>query len=308
MALDRQSIEKHDFPVGSHGYDPQAVDAHLSALADEFSEYKSEARRRTETLASSASAQVRAIITAAETSAAEMQRTAEAEARDIREEAHQEARATRERASEDVREHVGRVSEATSAMLSRLDGMESELSGLIESLRNGASRLDSDLRELEAELGQVGEQVKPPARVEFQPDPEPAGAGAGTRAGARARRPECVRDPLGSGPGERKLGIQLRAERARAGHGGRELGCRSELGGLGRPGKPRARRVTRTGGRLGVGPGTGRARDRARGAGRAGIGVFSRFRLGAAGRAPRALWRAILRLLHGATRGRRRPA
>ncbi|MDX6666975.1 MAG: hypothetical protein QOK04_355, partial [Solirubrobacteraceae bacterium] len=29
MALDRQSIEKKDFPVGRRGYDPQAVDAHL---------------------------------------------------------------------------------------------------------------------------------------------------------------------------------------------------------------------------------------------------------------------------------------
>ena len=35
MALDRQSIEKKDFPVGRRGYDPEAVDSHLSQLADE---------------------------------------------------------------------------------------------------------------------------------------------------------------------------------------------------------------------------------------------------------------------------------
>ena len=36
MALDRQSIEKRDFPIGRRGYDPDAVDAHLSLLADEL--------------------------------------------------------------------------------------------------------------------------------------------------------------------------------------------------------------------------------------------------------------------------------
>ena len=38
MALDRQSIEKKDFPIGRHGYDPDAVDAHLRALAGEIEE------------------------------------------------------------------------------------------------------------------------------------------------------------------------------------------------------------------------------------------------------------------------------
>ena len=35
MALDRQSIEKKDFPIGRRGYDPDAVDRHLSAMADQ---------------------------------------------------------------------------------------------------------------------------------------------------------------------------------------------------------------------------------------------------------------------------------
>ena len=35
VALDRQSIEKRDFPIGRRGYDPDAVDAHLAMLADE---------------------------------------------------------------------------------------------------------------------------------------------------------------------------------------------------------------------------------------------------------------------------------
>ena len=77
MALDRQTIEKKDFPIERRGYDPDAVDAHLAWVADQIDELKRSARRRSETLASAASEQVRAIVEAAETSAAEIQRQAE---------------------------------------------------------------------------------------------------------------------------------------------------------------------------------------------------------------------------------------
>lgn len=169
MSLDRQSIEKKDFPVGRRGYDPDAVDAHLSALADEIAEFKRTSRRRTDTLASSASAQVRAIVEAAETSAAEITREAESEAREIRDEANAEARATREQAGEQARDYVGKVSEATSTMLSRIDAMEQELSGLIESLRSGANRLTADLSLLETDLAGVSESAVP--RPHFEPEP-----------------------------------------------------------------------------------------------------------------------------------------
>src|ERR1700733_2516109 len=104
VALDRQSIEKKDFPVGRRGYDPEAVDTHLSALADEIADFKRSARRRSDTLASSASEQVRAIVEAAENSAADIQRAAEEEAREIRSEANSEAQATREQAAHPARD------------------------------------------------------------------------------------------------------------------------------------------------------------------------------------------------------------
>src|SRR5579871_6461243 len=127
MSLERQSIEKKDFPIGRRGYDPDAVDSHLAKLADEVEELKLASRRRSETLASTASDQVRAIVEAAENSAAEIQRLAEDEARDIRAEAAEEAQSTREQATSQAREYVGKVSESTSVMLQRLDAMESEL-------------------------------------------------------------------------------------------------------------------------------------------------------------------------------------
>jgi len=171
VALDRQSIEKKDFPVGRRGYDPEAVDAHLATLADEVSEYKQSARRRSDTLASSASEQVRAIVEAAENSAAGIQREAEEEAKEIRQEATTEAKAVREQATEQAREYVGKVSESTGGMMQRLDAMEKELTGLIESLRTGGNRLNADLQLLEDSLSEASAGVVP--RPAFEPEPEP---------------------------------------------------------------------------------------------------------------------------------------
>ena len=173
MALDRQSIERKDFPVGRRGYDPEAVDAHLAALAKEVADFKRSARRRSDTLASSASDHVRAIVEAAETSAADIQRDAESEAREIRDEANSEAQATREQAADEAREYVGKVSESTNSMLTRLDSMESELSALIDSLRTGGNRLSADLSLLEGSLSEVGAVVAPRPRFELEADLPP---------------------------------------------------------------------------------------------------------------------------------------
>ena len=161
MALDRQSIEKKDFPIGRRGYDPDAVDSHLSALADEIDELKRSARRRSESLAAAASEQVRSIVEAAETTAADIQRQAEDEARDIRAEASSEAESTREHATSEARDYVGKVSESTSGMLERIDAMENELNALIESLRTGSNRLTADLQLLEGNLAAVKNAVVP---------------------------------------------------------------------------------------------------------------------------------------------------
>jgi DivIVA domain-containing protein len=166
VSLERQSIEKKDFPIGRRGYDPDAVDAHLSALADEIDELKRTSRRRTETLASAASDQVRAIVEAAENGASEIQRQAEEDAAEIRAEAAGEASTTREQATDQARQYVGKVSESTAVMLQRLDAMESELSALIESLRTGSNRLNADLQLLEGNLTEVTEAVSPRPRFE----------------------------------------------------------------------------------------------------------------------------------------------
>jgi DivIVA domain-containing protein len=195
VALDRQSIEKKDFPVGRRGYDPEAVDAHLATLADEIADYKRSARRRSDTLASSASEQVRAIVEAAETSAADIQRDAERDAREIRDEANSEAVATREQATEEAREYVGKVSESTSTMLERLDAMESELGSLVDSLRTGGNRLNADLQLLEGNLSGVSDVVRPRPRFELEPEEEPEPEPEAVPAAVAAPAPEPEPEP-----------------------------------------------------------------------------------------------------------------
>ena len=177
MTLDRQSIEKRDFPIGRRGYDPAAVDVHLSEIATQVEELRVSARRHAGSLASSASEQVRAIVEAAEASAVEIQRQAETEAREIRAEAAQEAQSARAEATTQARDYVSRVSEATAVMLQRLNAMESELSGLIDGLRTGANRLNADLQLLEGNFEGVTDAVGP--RAQFATDSESSIGGGG---------------------------------------------------------------------------------------------------------------------------------
>ncbi len=191
MALDRHNIVKKDFPLGMRGYDPDAVDAHLSGLADEIAAFKEEARRRNDTVAASASDRVRAIVEAAEQSAAEINRAAEDDAREIRDEATHEANATRENAEREAREYLDKVSASTNAMMERLSAMEQEMNAMVETVRTGSGRLNADLQQLESGLSDVSSAIAP--RPQFVPD-EPAAAGLSTPA-ADLYEPAPVHEP-----------------------------------------------------------------------------------------------------------------
>jgi DivIVA domain-containing protein len=156
VPLDRQAIEKRDFPIGRRGYDPAAVDAHLARLADEMDAVQRQAKRRSgDSLAQSASEQVRAIVQAAESSASDIERTAEEEAQQIRTDAARDAERTRADAIERAQGHVGRVSTATKELLERVEAMQGELGTLLETLRTGANRVNADLSLLESNMSEL---------------------------------------------------------------------------------------------------------------------------------------------------------
>ncbi|MGH2833182.1 MAG: hypothetical protein ACRDK2_10450 [Solirubrobacteraceae bacterium] len=143
MQLDRQNIEKRDFPITRKGYDPAAVDAHLRALADAVQELEASVGQRSEqSLASSAGARVQSILQAAQASAADLER-----------QANDEARAVRARALAQANAHVQAVSTATAALASQVQSMDGEVDALLKRLRVAGDRLDSDLAMPEGSAG-----------------------------------------------------------------------------------------------------------------------------------------------------------
>jgi DivIVA domain-containing protein len=138
--VDREAIERRDFPVGRRGYDPEAVDAHLRRVADEFETLRGRAPAApSPPLATTTSEQVRQILEAAEASAAEM----------------------RADAGRQASGHVARVQEAAGGMLSRLDDLERELGTLLEALRESGERLNEGLARLQRQAGELGEVASP---------------------------------------------------------------------------------------------------------------------------------------------------
>jgi DivIVA domain-containing protein len=133
--VDRDQIERQDFPSVRRGYDAAAVHEHLRRVADEFEALgRAAADRHGPTLAEGASERVRAILEAAEASAQQ-----------LRDEAGREASG-----------HVERVEEAAKEMLGKLDGLQSELDRLLSGLRSSAETLAGSLEQLRGDVGALG--------------------------------------------------------------------------------------------------------------------------------------------------------
>src|SRR5215210_2758085 len=133
--MEREDIERRDFPVGRRGYDQGAVDAHLREVADELERLRAgaPAARPAASLSAATSEQVRLILEAAERGAA-----------DLREDAGRQAQA-----------HVARVEEAAEGMLARLEALQGELGTLLEGLRASGARLTEELATLQAQVGDL---------------------------------------------------------------------------------------------------------------------------------------------------------
>jgi DivIVA domain-containing protein len=172
--VDRDSIQRRDFPVGRRGYDQAAVDAHLRAVADELDALRDRAAgpAAPRSLSAGTSEQVRMILEAAERSAAQLKDEAGREAGD----------------------HVAQVQEATGAMLERLEVLQAELDGMLAALKRSGEMLEQGLARLQDDVRAAGpEDAPPPAPPE--PDavpeppvvaaPEPEANGTADEAGAR---------------------------------------------------------------------------------------------------------------------------
>ena len=151
--MDREEIERRDFPVARRGYDPASVDAHLRNVADQFENAR--APQPSGSLAAGTSEQVRLILEAAEQSAAKLREDAERAASG----------------------HVERVSDAAAGLVSRLDELQAELDSLLDGLRQGAEHLTRGLAELNARASELDAQPAPMPEPDTEsalvPEPEP---------------------------------------------------------------------------------------------------------------------------------------
>jgi DivIVA domain-containing protein len=158
--VDRDAIERRDFPVGRRGYDQAAVDAHLRRVADELDVLKARpAAAAASPLSAGTSEQVRVILEAAEASAEEL----------------------RAGAGREASEHVERVQQAAGGMLARLDELERELGTLLDALRRSGERLNEGLARLHEEVGAAA----PPPVAEEPPAAAEPPSQDGDEAGAR---------------------------------------------------------------------------------------------------------------------------
>ncbi len=159
MELDRQSVERRDFPISRRGYDPAAVDAHLRALAGQIEELNRRSQQNSggggETLGAAAGTQVQSILEAAEATASDIEQQATAQALRTREEAAQDAERTRSEAIARAQGHVQAVSAATTTLRERVESMDGEVSSLVQSLRAGATRITADLGSVESNIGEL---------------------------------------------------------------------------------------------------------------------------------------------------------
>lgn len=179
--LDRQTIERRDFPIGRRGYDAAAVDAHLRSLAVAIEELREAAASGgvgagQSSLATAAGLQVQGILEAAEQTAADIERRAQEGARELRAAAARDAEQIRDEAIEKARAHVTGVAQVTATLLERVGGMDAEAHALVDSLRAGAGRLANDLASVESNMAELydassGRATAPPGHEPAHPPP-----------------------------------------------------------------------------------------------------------------------------------------
>ena len=209
VELDRQGIERRDFPIVRRGYDPASVDTHLRALAAEVDELQHEASSRGgESLASSAATQVQGILEAAQATAEAIEHQAAEQAHQVREAADADARRTRDEAIARAREHVAAVSHATEALLGHVGSLDGETRALVDSLRSGAGRLAGDLSAVEGEMEALYDAAS--GRAGTQPSVESSATGGYSDADYPnpAPAPETHSQPFVETPAESHAGMQ----------------------------------------------------------------------------------------------------
>jgi hypothetical protein len=162
LPLDRQHIEKRDFPIAREGYSRQAVDQHLADLADDLEARRRAAERSPHTLAEVAAERVQAIVGSAEATGASIARSADDDAARMREETDLETRRIRQAAVQRSRGEIRAVADALTRVLERVDAAEQDAARVIGALRAQATRVERELARIENDVDRSYESLREP--------------------------------------------------------------------------------------------------------------------------------------------------
>lgn len=153
MELQRQNIERRDFPSARKGYDPNEVDRHLRAIAEAVEQLRSAQRPAAATVSGAAAERVQSIVEAAEHSAREIEEQAQQDARRVAQETDaqraehlREAQAT----AEQLIARAGEVQRQVDQILAQLQQAAQQVTAGLE---DGAAAVRADLEAMRNELG-----------------------------------------------------------------------------------------------------------------------------------------------------------
>lgn len=149
MRLNRRDITGQAFPMAADGYDREAVDRHLDAIAGAV-------EATAEPVGADAGEQMRTIVEGAEHSAQALRETAQHEADDVRESARLEAEAMRDKAAQESGDQVAAARAAVKGLLERVEalnlGVEDSQRHVLTAAEAMAQRLSVDSEPLVATL------------------------------------------------------------------------------------------------------------------------------------------------------------
>ena len=149
MELNRATITGQPFPQAADGYDRDAVDRHLEAIAEALPS-------GSEPVVTEAAEEMRSIVEGAEQSARALRATAEREAEELREAARLEAAAIREKAAREAADQVPAARAAVTSLLERVEalglGIDDSRHHVMRAAEAMAERLSADSEPLVATL------------------------------------------------------------------------------------------------------------------------------------------------------------
>jgi DivIVA domain-containing protein len=201
MGLDREAVQRRDFPIVRRGYDPAAVDAHLSELAGEV-ERLAHGGPAEPSLANAAGSQVQRVLEAAQKAAAEIESEARRHAAETRARAQSEARASSEQAIAAARAQIAAAAQAAQALLERLSLAELGIDELLHAPGSDRGEPAKERQPARAGTQGAGPPAKPSAGAQAPRAAKPAGAAGRPPQTGDAGAPEPAAEPAGGDNGE----------------------------------------------------------------------------------------------------------